>query len=347
MEPAQGVYRLRPLVFVSAERISRFLVQEAPNSDQIRQFCAKQTLFRKPFFSDVVQSDIKTYLETELKALNLEPVTLDELVDRSGVLFIYASTVVRYVRHKSIARSNERLKHILSAQPILVGAIYRDINSLYDTILTAALYNKANEMEQEETRLALRAVICAQEPLSVKALAQLLGLEVELLRDSLQPLLSVLQISDGAELVTTLHESFPDYLLDPRRAGEFYCDAGRQHLWLARTCFNIIEITQPSFNICDLESSYILDADAPDFNRRVESSIPEHLFYACRYWEAHLELAESSNKLLEELVRFLSIRLVMWVEIMNLKQNSHTSVIMLSKLDRWLPVRSVNIHIQE
>ncbi|KAG8717456.1 hypothetical protein FRC09_014240 [Ceratobasidium sp. 395] len=153
-----------------------------PNSEILNQMKSEQghnvrsELHLHALERSVVQSDIKTYLETELSALCLEPTTLDELVERSGVLFIYAATVVRYVRHTSLARSNERLKRILSAEPVLKGMIHEDIDSLYKAILKDAIESRLIITEQNEMKLALHTVICAQEPLSVNAIAGLLDI---------------------------------------------------------------------------------------------------------------------------------------------------------------------------
>ncbi|KAG8710861.1 hypothetical protein FRC09_020896 [Ceratobasidium sp. 395] len=316
-----------------------------PNSEILEQMGSEQghnvrsELRLHALERSVVQSDINTYLKTELSALCLEPTTLDELAKRSGVLFIYAATVVRYVKNKSLARSKERLKCILSAEPVLEGMIHRAIDSLYEAILKDALDSRPMKTERAEMMVALHTVICGREPLSVNAIAGLLHVHEELVMDVLQPLLPVLQISDGTRLVTTLHESFPDYLLDASRSGEFWCDPGQRHSSFAQVCFDLLKTTKPLFNICNLESSYIPNAEVFDLSNRVRAAVSDHLSYGCRYWEAHLELADSSSKLMDELEKLLSTRLFLWMEVMNLKHKIDDSVIMMSKLDVWLSVR--------
>ncbi|KAG8723957.1 hypothetical protein FRC09_000993 [Ceratobasidium sp. 395] len=285
----------------------------------------------------VVQSDIKSYLTTELQGLKLETADLQKLVGRSGVLFVYASTVVRYVKHESRAKSTQRLKQIL-ASPASLESSYQGIDHLYSTILEAALDDKRlNGSERQEMIHALHTVICAHEPLSIDAIACFLGLEdTELAGDALRPFMSVLQVSRISGLVTTLHESFPDYLLDEKRSGKFYCDATQHHAWFAGVCFDQIHVPNPPFNICKLESSCIPDREVPALEDRLSMAIPSHLFYACRHWKSHLEVAERRQDLLNKVFQLLSTRFLLWTEIMSLKQDLERGVEALSWLNLWL-----------
>ncbi|KAG8784662.1 hypothetical protein FRC12_018419 [Ceratobasidium sp. 428] len=284
-----------------------------------------------------VQSDIKAYLTNELQGLKLGPKDLETLAERSGVLFIYASTVVRYVTYDGSTRGNPRLKQIL-ATPTLVDTSHQGIDLLYTTILESALGNPSlSDSERKEMVLVLRSVICTPDPLSIDAIACLLGLDqAEPVNIALRPLLSVLQVSNITGLVTTLHESFPDYMLDEKRSKRFYCDAKRHYAWFAQACLNQINIHNPPFNICNLESSYVSDNEVPRLDDRVETPIPHRLFRACIDWEKYLELAEASEELLSELYQFLSTRLLLWMEIMNVKQSIDDLVNALSRLNMWL-----------
>ncbi|KAG8723956.1 hypothetical protein FRC09_000992 [Ceratobasidium sp. 395] len=284
-----------------------------------------------------VQSDIKAYLTTELQGLKLGPKDLETLAERSGVLFIYASTVARYVTYDGSTRGNPRLKQIL-ATPTLVDTSHQGIDSLYTTILESALGNPSlSDSERKEMVLVLRSVICTPDPLSIDAIACFLGLDqAEPVNIALRALLSVLQVSNTTGLVTTLHESFPDYMLDEKRSKKFFCDAKRHHAWFAQACLNQINIHNPPFNICNLESSYVSDNEVPRLGDRAETAIPHRSFRACIDWEKYLELAEASEELLSKFYQFLSTRLLLWMEIMNVKQLIDDLVTALSRLNMWL-----------
>jgi hypothetical protein len=91
--------------------------------------------------------------------------------------------------------------------------------------------------------------------MSTKALAALLGLEDEhAARSALEPLRSVLHVPESSGLVSTLHASFPDYVLSRERSGDFFCDLALHSELLAGRCFEVM-VDSLRFNVCDLESS--------------------------------------------------------------------------------------------
>ncbi|QRV96323.1 Vegetative incompatibility protein HET-E-1 [Ceratobasidium sp. AG-Ba] len=290
--------------------------------------------------SSVVQTDIALYLKQKLQALM--PISVQEInaiAARSGVLFIYAATIVRYIERAIPARRVGRLREVLNKYHAKIGPTKpdEDIDKLYSVILGAALYDEGlGQNEQLEMRLVLHTIICAQEPLSTGTLAGLLGLDSELsVLPALQSLLSVLQISEANGVVNTLHESFPDFLLDQKRSGELFCDPEENHGRLARLCFGQIFLATPSFNICNLKSSYMLDDEVEGLNRMIQERISGELLYACRYWGAHLQHTRRSSERFDLLLRFLSTRLLLWMEVMNLTKLGGDGLGVLYDVKRW------------
>ncbi|KAG9125265.1 hypothetical protein FRC07_008334 [Ceratobasidium sp. 392] len=265
-----------------------------------------------------VGEDIKKYLQTGLKRANLSARDLGILTERSGALFIYAATVVRYISAYDFTRSAGRLKQILGTAGAPNGND-KEINSLYTLILEEAFNDPGlDKQERAEMRLILDTIICAQEPMTVRMITSILGLEgEESVHVALGPLRSVLNVQKG-EGITALHKSFPDYMVDPQRSQGFCCDTGKHHAILAQRCFDLIKMPDPPFNICRLESSYTLDQDVLNLGARIERYIPGELLYACRYWGAHFQPTKS-HILRKELHNFLSTRLLLWMEVMNLK----------------------------
>ncbi|KAG8742620.1 hypothetical protein FRC10_001218 [Ceratobasidium sp. 414] len=271
-----------------------------------------------------VQEDIRTYLTSKLESspMAISASELSALVEQSGVLFIYAATVVRYIGKDNFARGPKRLAEVLRVSGSSLSGGDKGIDTLYTAILEAAFDDpELSESDRDEMKLILGTIICAQEPLSVDVIAGLLRLDGGAsVQAALRPLRSVLHVSDTTHIVTTLHESFPDYLFNKRRSDRFHCDMKEQNARLAQLCFDHIHIPSPPFNICNLESSYVFDKDVPDLDTRVEKAISKELFYACRYWDAHLKSAEESQDLAGMLSKFLSNRLLLWMEVMNLKR---------------------------
>ncbi|KAG8703953.1 hypothetical protein FRC09_003852 [Ceratobasidium sp. 395] len=188
----------------------------------------------------VVQADIKTYLMASLDKLNLNIADLDSLTKQSGVLFVYASTVVRYVTDNP-SRSSQRLAEVL-ATPASLDSSQLGVDPLYTAILQAALEDESlTRSERREVNQILRTVICAREPLSVNLIAKFLGInKVESVYAALRALSSVLQVSDTVgRLVTTLNQSFPDYMLDQKRSRRFCCEPEQYNAWYTQTCFSL------------------------------------------------------------------------------------------------------------
>ncbi|KAG8785016.1 hypothetical protein FRC12_018076 [Ceratobasidium sp. 428] len=284
-----------------------------------------------------VQEDIKTYLTMKLKShMNLSVANLDVLAKQSGVLFIYASTVTRYLESDNFSRADGRLKEILSASKDTSDNSQKHINSLYSAILKGAFDNShLTRQDWDEMRLVLDTVVCSKEPLSIDTMASLLGFGAKNVRAALRPLFSVLHLSDTDQIITTLHESFPDYLLDKTRSEVFCCDATKHNAQLARLCFEQIKVPSPPFNICNLESAYVLDKDVQDLPARVEKAISRQLLYACRYWIAHYLLAEQSRDLANMLREFASERFLIWIEVMNLSGCLHEGIKALYDMRKW------------
>ncbi|KAG8742670.1 hypothetical protein FRC10_001026 [Ceratobasidium sp. 414] len=237
----------------------------------------------------LVRTDIETYLNGELQPIGATEGQVKLLAKRSGRLFIYAATVVRYIRPKATRVSSlDRLEFVLSTTPVSSSKIHESLDDLYGNIVSTALGNEELESwEVENIKLILYTVLCARELLSIETLAGLLGLKgTKEAEFAIEPLQSVLHVSDSHKLVTTLHASFPDYMHDQERSGRFWCDAGTYHGILAQRCF---ETTKKllRFNICGLESSFVCDSDVPSLARRIKEAIPSHLVYACKHWGEH------------------------------------------------------------
>ncbi|KAG8714715.1 hypothetical protein FRC09_017326, partial [Ceratobasidium sp. 395] len=286
----------------------------------------------------LVRADIETYLAEELKTMQATPTQIQALADRSGALFIFAATAVRYIGLDKPSIDHQMRLDILLGVSLNPGSrAYRPLDSLYTAILSAALEDDDLEpWEKENIRLLLHTVVCAKEPLSLESLARLLRLAtVNQAERAIVPLQSVLHMDERNGLVSTLHASFSDYMLTVERSGKFFCDRSEHHELLSRRCFEVMQ-DMLRFNICGLESSYILDKDVPDLTSRIDRSIPPHLFYACRYWSEHLTLAAEPDTLFDYISEFLCRQVLFWAEVMNLKQATRAGEIILADINRWM-----------
>jgi hypothetical protein len=258
----------------------------------------------------LVQADIETYLKTELASISPSPEQVTLLAGHAGKLFIYAATAVRYILPDGLkVDHHERLKTMLETRSGSQNKSQHDIDELYSVIIAGAMNNRRLEKKEvDRIRLVLHTTICAREPMTAKTLTELLQLGDErTTRSALEPLRSVLHIPESTGLVSTLHASFPDYMLNRERSGEFFCDLEAHSALLAQRCFEMMSDSL-RFNICNFKSSYLFDEDVPDLSARIEEHIAPQLFYACRYWGDHIELSGVSDKLPSLIEDFLSQR---------------------------------------
>lgn len=288
-----------------------------------------------------VQRDIETYLREALAPVRPTESQITTLVRRAGILFIYAATVVRYIGHDNFRRNpGARLDTILSVSTLNGSNPYKVIDELYTVILRAAIDDlDLSDTERDDVKQVLWTVVCAREPLTIHGLSGLLRLHgVERVRAALRPLWSVLHVVETSGLVTTLHASFPDYMFDPQRSKKYHCDPTTHDHNLLQCCFECIKLAKPRFNVCGLESSFIPDSKIPNLDARVNEAISSELAYACRYWASHLEHVEGVPEVLEWLRDFLSIRLLLWMEVMNLSKSMNSGVRVIQQAERWCKV---------
>jgi len=322
----------------------KFLVTSRPEpairEKMLAPGCSRSVLYLHDIEEWIVEGDIKKYLTEALGSMSPPPSYNDVelLAKRAGKLFIYAATVVRYIYPGDPGvNSNARLRSMLKMDSRSTKQ-HDELNELYTNILSAALNpRRLEEQEMNDIRLTLRTVVCAKEPMTVQTLASLLGLTEEQVRFSLQPLQSILHVQDNTHgLVSPFHASFPDYLFDKIRSNDFHCEATEHSEVLANFCFDLMK-AQLRFNICKLESSFVFDEDVLDLQDRIKEFISPALSYACRYWGEHLRKGNFTDTV--KLVDFLTHRLLLWMEVLNLERGMATGTDTLCQILAWLKVR--------
>jgi len=171
----------------------------------------------------LVQADIKVYVEDELAEIaetwELEdgwpPSTeVDVVVGNANRLFIYAATAIRYVKEDS-GNPRMRLSEMASTSRVGKDTSERSslttelIDGLYKTVLERAL-DRLNQVENKLVRMVLKLIVCAQTPLTLAGIANLvraLGefkheIQTSCVRSALKLLHSVISIPmDGDGVV--------------------------------------------------------------------------------------------------------------------------------------------------
>jgi hypothetical protein len=260
---------------------------------------------------------------------------LDMLVNLTGPLFIYAVTVLRFVDAPRFL-PKARLSQILergSAIPTGSSNPYLQIDTLYANVLKSATEDLPGSVDDELCRRVenlLHTVVLLEEPVSVHALAHLMGVfeldDTQQLENDVRALGSVLLISDASEskrfseTVSTFHPSSRDFLGDPRRCSDeqFLVKAAEHQHELVHRCLQLLN-KNLCHDVCGIRSPGLANAEIQNLPDRLNRSVPEAVRYACQFWQVHLigdgSLAESVTA---ALLRLCTDHLLHWLEVLSL-----------------------------
>ncbi|EUC59192.1 vegetative incompatibility protein HET-E-1 [Rhizoctonia solani AG-3 Rhs1AP] len=295
----------------------------------------------------IVEEDIKKYLTESLRSMipSPPPEQIEMLAKRSRNLFIYAATLVRYIYPEDIhVDSNSRLRSMLAtiSDPRAIAENkYEDLDRLYTTVLKAVFNKRLDKNEKQRMQGVLWTVVCAREPMTSATIASLASLDEEQVWAALQVLRSVVHVPEDRSLISTLHASFPEYMLDRSRSKGFHCNESNANETLALRCFDSMR-SGLRFNICELESSYLTDDQVDNLDARIARHISPTLSYACRYWTSHLRVAPARESTRTMLFDLLSNQLLFWMEVLSLCRCIGIGAPMMQQAQAWLQMKNNN-----
>ena len=223
-------------------------LQDFPARDDIRAYLQLQFVN--------IRSDHEVYLREVPKPWP-SPAVLEELVEKSEGLFIYVSTLVKYVGEGD-GLPDEKLEAVRRINP--------GIDPLYKQVLSAAL-------RTPNSRRVIGTVMLLRQSLKISALAQLLQLTPAALRHALRGCHSILIIPDEDDKdIKRYHASLHDFLMDHHRSHDYFIDP-EQHETITQGCLHIMA--------SGLDHNTIND---------------DPLWYACQYWCHHFSARLSSGR---------------------------------------------------
>ena len=272
---------------------------------------------------------------------------IDILCKKAAGLFIYASTVVKFVssRHHQPLK---RLSLLVSLPQNTSREGESGINSLYTEILRQAYsdlgpddQNPDNQEVYRRFRFVVGAVLLAFNPLSMRSLSHLLhDFDTPFdISTTLNPLHSLLLVPEGTEdSIRVFHKSFPDFLMDLRRCQDmrFFVDPSVHHTNILFSCLHLME-ERLKKNICDLDDYADLNNASNLLTRK--KCIGEALEYACQFWTKHLVKSPSSGPDAEEVQKavdkFFAKYLLFWIEVLIIVGNLDVSVHSINDIQQW------------
>ena len=299
------------------------------------------------------ESDIEIYLKAKLPGLSGSP-EFTELGQRAGGLFIYAATAVKYLTPRdsiTVGEQTEMLNDFLSRPYDPTSSSDDDatflIDELYRQIMCDAFSNLSRKVLARRLRI-LYTFLCTAEPTSTSIVAALvLDCDDEAARAVLRDLHAVLYTQDNQ--VFWYHTSFPDFIFSEERSNfridnknfTFSCNEPTHHNLLGESCFRIMKSEKFGlrFNMGNIKSSFLFDRDnAVELSEQINKNISAVLRYSSRYWSHHLPspLLINTDNLCCCVSEFLQIRVLFWIEAMNLLGLSNLCTPMLQLARQWV-----------
>ena len=338
---------------------ARILITSRPELPIRLGFRAHGGMYRELVLNEVpewvIRHDITVFIRMELETIRCDynySVTEDrslsnawpeenqvqELVQMSVPLFIFAATVCRFISDRRCGDPETQLREVLMyqtrSQESQLDAIYLPI---LNNLIQGLPARKREESLGRFRRIVGTLAILAR-PLTTSALGRLLEIPKGTVEMQLDSLHSVLQIPSSPEIpVKLLHLSFNDFLLDPERRANhaFWIDEKETHAAVVKECLRVLGCLKQ--DLCSLGTpgiprSAIEEAD-------INASLPTEVQYACQYWIHHLDRAKMTVCDGDAAHGFLKTHFLHWIEALSLLDKASDSLDMLKTLQTLLKVR--------
>jgi hypothetical protein len=291
-----------------------------------------------------VSGDVQLYWEQNLDGLChrkklpdwRSEVDVDQLVELTGHLFIYATTILKIISNIRTSPI-KKLRELLEASRSGIGSAiafsgpekHGSLELLYIHILGQAVKDDDGHMVAEyATHLhdILEVVIYTEAPITLQALSDLLCVDLNDLSSFLAPLHSVLKVSDDTcsdGVVRPLHQSFPDFV---RQQGNIVhpklrMDDALVHKNVAERCFSQLNKLL-HFDMCNIKDASLFNREVLDLPSRLKECVSAALRYSCRYWPSHLLehicVASAQSQVPLGLAVFGERHLLHWIEVLSL-----------------------------
>jgi hypothetical protein len=302
--------------------------------------------------SQVVKADIERYFEHHLKVIADDKVTerpwptdaqKQELIRRSGRLFIYASTAVKFVSQSLLPKDSLALFLLPDSQTS--QSTHADLDAVYTKIVQRVTSGDSGDDRETAIcglfRRVVGSIIILQQPLSAKDLHALLNEDIDRIYSLTRSLSSLLDTGSSIDHpIRTFHLSFSDFLTSRERCADprLYIDTDDSNLLLATRCFRVMN-EQLKRNICGIMDPGLLNSEVPNLDSLLKEKVSEELRYACTYWPVHLASVKTiTNELVEEMDSFCRKHLLHWIEVLSLLKRLRSAVEGLPKVIEWCKV---------
>ncbi|KAF7505050.1 hypothetical protein GJ744_001269 [Endocarpon pusillum] len=299
----------------------------------------------------VVKEDISTFLEHELAMIRDDynksvtpnrqlpadwpgPTNVQSLVRMAIPLFIFATTICRFIKDRKLGQPKDQLNTVLKyetrSQASQLDATYRPVlDQLLNGVTTLQKRGLVEEFQQ-----VIGSIVVLASPLSATALDRLLGVPkgtVESRTDLLHSVLSIPSCPDHP--IRLLHLSFRDFLVDAekRETNPFWVNEADAHNKLVTRCLELLSAGDNlKKDICNLGTP---ERPRSDVDRQtIDSHLSPDIQYACQYWVYHLQNGGSIISDDDEVYNFLKCHFLHWLESLSLIGRLRESISMINNL---------------
>ncbi|KEP45489.1 putative vegetative incompatibility protein HET-E-1, partial [Rhizoctonia solani 123E] len=278
--------------------------------------------------------DIRAYMQEQLGRLaeteKWPAGSIKQLCSMSQGVFLWATLATRYIK-KAVFTALPKQK-MLNNQTSLVTDYF---DALYTRILETTIIDDDQETKDAYLRCIGSIVATSQRQSSIVPDLQYLLLVADqvdqlVLEQIIKNLAPLLVITDGH--IRFLHASFKDHISNSSRSGSFHIPLDECRVDPAASCLKLMQ-RELRFNICQLESSHLLNSQVPDLKLRIQSHIRPTLKYACLHWIDHFICSLNQAKV-EAITRFMEgPQLMYWIEVLSLLSRLDVAIEGLANLE--------------
>ncbi|KAF9512576.1 hypothetical protein BS47DRAFT_1486132 [Hydnum rufescens UP504] len=284
----------------------------------------------------IVEHDIHFYISTKLakipKKFDLGMPTdwateaeKNLLVQKSGKLFIYAATAIRFIGDDRVRDPQTHLRLILNTQSLQqAGATpYLQLDNLYMEVLRNSLSPFNHREILKRFQIVVGSIVLLREPLPLHSLANFVHHRAPL------------RYLRGPRIY---HPSFLEFITDPSRCSmpEFVIVAvPEQELRHAIRCFELMA-KHLKRDVAGISDPSLLNRDVEGFEEKVRAALSPEVQYACRYWTSHLSRVEVGEARIMEALEAFSMRSILWwFEAMSLLGSVSNAVSWIEEAHHW------------
>ncbi|KAM0720711.1 hypothetical protein Q7P37_004848 [Cladosporium fusiforme] len=280
---------------------------------------------------DHVEHDIQVFFKARLSSIRVElcirrkrdvlrkdwpgDAVIQELTQRSMPLFIFASTVCKFIADSRFAPQDQMQKILDNHESLQLDSTYLLV--LETLIPKSDLTSDRRAEILSDFRDIIGLIIFSTEPPSISTIAALLDLNhgrVEAILDSLHSVLDV--TADLKRPIRPFHLSFIEFLARPKKEHDFLINESQAHAAIADKClYFMMQPNRLKQDICQVRHPGTLRVN--DRDDAFDPQMSESLAYACRYFAHHLSRSQEILDDQHAVYDFLSTRFIYWFEAMS------------------------------